>query len=117
MEHDPNTDLDGIPFTSEKAREVWHNSFGVVSEHSDCCGATIHFADYARQPSDYGWHIDHIKPKYEGGKDDLPNLRPLHYKNNLAKGKTYPGPWKCGKKGIGLIGLGYPPDTCTEEIA
>ena len=31
----------------------------------------------------YGWEIDHIKPKKDGGSDDLSNLRPLQWEANL----------------------------------
>lgn len=48
----------------------------------DSCGAWIRFSDYGNRQSKYGWEIDHITP---GGPDYLSNLRPLQWKNNLAR--------------------------------
>ena len=47
----------------------------------DDCGAWMNRSAYGKQ-IDYGWQIDHISP---GGNDDLSNLRPLQWKNNLDK--------------------------------
>jgi hypothetical protein len=48
----------------------------------DKCGAWMGFAYYGKQDSEYGWHIDHIDPD---GSDDLDNLQPLQWRNNIAK--------------------------------
>ena len=58
----------------------------------DDCGAWIRYQDYGDRSSEtnYGWEIDHIKPRSDGGSDDITNLRPLHWANNLAKSDNYP---------------------------
>ena len=40
--------------------------------------------------SEYGWEIDHIKPKSMGGSDDESNLIPMHWRNNVCKANNYP---------------------------
>lgn len=48
-------------------------------------GAWMFRPDYGNRRSIYGWEIDHIAPVAHGGMDGLPNLRPLHWKNNASK--------------------------------
>lgn len=47
----------------------------------DACGALIMRDKYGMH-NPFGWEIDHIFPQSLGGKDDLDNLRPLHYQDN-----------------------------------
>lgn len=51
----------------------------------DSMGLAIRYSDYGNTDSEYGWHIDHIIPKDKYGSDDITNLQPLHWKNNLQK--------------------------------
>ena len=64
----------------------------------DACGAWIKRSEYGNHESPFGWEIDHIFPV---GKlrlyrvppslvDDVKNLRPLQWKNNISKGADYP---------------------------
>lgn len=48
----------------------------------DICGATIKRSEYGNRNSEYGWEIDHIDPN---GSDNLINLQPLQWKNNVEK--------------------------------
>jgi len=36
--------------------------------------------------SPYGWEIDHIFPVSRGGLDVFPNVRALHWRNNVRRG-------------------------------
>ena len=51
----------------------------------DAFGTAISFAAYGDRDSDSGWEIDHIVPVADGGDDLLSNLRPLHWKANVAR--------------------------------
>ncbi len=52
-------------------------------------GKLIRRASYGTE-GEYGWEIDHIRPKSKGGSNDIRNLRPLHWKDNRKKGNKYP---------------------------
>ena len=45
----------------------------------------IKYDEYGNRDSKYGWEIDHIKPAKDGGNDELSNLRPLQWKNNVER--------------------------------
>lgn len=68
-----------------KARFV-DNTNEAKGYRKDDCGAWIHRDAYGNRNSQYGWEIDHIKPKALGGSDHISNLRPLQWQNNAAKG-------------------------------
>jgi hypothetical protein len=48
----------------------------------DSMGTPIRFSDYGDRNSQHGWEFDHIDPN---GSDDLSNLQPLNWRNNVAK--------------------------------
>lgn len=51
----------------------------------DAYGNNISFAAYGNRNSDYGWEVDHIVPVALGGTDAFSNLRPLHWRANVAR--------------------------------
>ncbi len=56
----------------------------------DFSGAWISRNAYNDRNSVLGWEIDHIYPKSKGGGNHWVNLRPINWKNNIAKGDDYP---------------------------
>lgn len=52
----------------------------------DSYGSWMRYSDYGNRDSKYGWEIDHIVPQSKGGTDDLSNLQPLQWENNVRKG-------------------------------
>ena len=48
----------------------------------DECDAWIKRSEYGNRNSQYGWEIDHISPE---GSEDVSNLRPLQWQNNVDK--------------------------------
>ena len=51
----------------------------------DIFGARIKRTERGNRKSSYGWEIDHIITKKDGGKDILSNLRPLQWENNVKR--------------------------------
>lgn len=87
-------------YTKEELRKVWEKASIIMGNDPDIfrkdkAGAWIRWSDYGKTEikTNYGWHIDHKKPKSKGGNDDLENLQPLHWANNEAKADNYPN-WK-----------------------
>lgn len=83
-----------MSFSKEMIQAVWEKGRIVGKDYAnewrkDQCGAWINRSEYGSRTSIYGWEIDHISP--EGG-DILSNLRPLQWKNNVAKSE---GRLKC----------------------
>lgn len=84
-----------------KIQKVWNKGKSVQNNDLDMwkkdqCGAWIKRMEYGNRNSQYGWEIDHISPE---GIDDLSNLRPLQWKNNLDKSE---GRLKCNVTAKGV---------------
>lgn len=76
-----------MAWQEELIKEVWKKGKIVKGNdknrwRKDQCGAWIGFKEYGNRDSQYGWEIDHISP---GGGDQLSNLRPLQWQNNVDK--------------------------------
>ncbi len=87
-------------YSEETVKAVWGKGIEIPGYNSDLhrediCGAIMTYSEHGNRDSKYGWEIDHINPH---GSDDLSNLRPLQWKNNLAKGDKRDGYWVCAVK-------------------
>ena len=76
-----------MSFSKKTIQDVWEKGTVVANNdprrwRKDQCGAWISRSQYGNRDSQYGWEIDHISP---GGEDNLSNLRPLQWQNNLDK--------------------------------
>jgi len=65
------------------------------TDRKDTCGAHMKKSEYGNTNSKYGWEIDHIRPKANGGGDELSNLQPLQWENNRSKGDSFPAYGYC----------------------
>ena len=70
----------------------------------DDFGAWIGFSAYGKRGTPYGWEVDHIEPKEQGGADVLSNLRPLQWLNNVNRsvGKYTHAVWSESDHNVGV---------------
>ena len=107
MSHrESNTKRSGSPWTEKEKERVWINtractrgtSVNCLVEDDDIiedkCGAEIQYSEHGKK-TDKGWHIDHIHPVSEGGRDDWDNLQALQWRNNLSKGDKEWSDFEC----------------------
>lgn len=81
-----------MSFDEDMIQKVWEKGTVVPNYdedkyRKDQCGAWIQRDKHGDRNHKWGWEIDHIDP--DGG-DELSNLRPLQWENNVAtsdKGK------------------------------
>ena len=78
-----------MSFSEGKKQKVWEKGKSVPPNdpkvwRKDQCGAWIKRSEHGNRESKFGWEIDHIDAK---GGDDLSNLRPLQWENNVATGE------------------------------
>jgi len=79
-----------MSFSEQTIQKVWEKGTVVPNYdpnvwRKDQCGAWIKRSSHngrRENPVDFEWEIDHINPH---GGDDISNLRPLQWKNNLDK--------------------------------
>jgi hypothetical protein len=79
-----------MSLSKDTIEQVWKKgaavqSFNPTMWRKDQCGAWISRNEYGNRKSPYGWEIDHITPRSQGGSDHLSNLRPLQWENNVRK--------------------------------
>lgn len=75
--------------SSQLKDHVWAKATFIIGHDSsewrkDECGAWIKYSEYGNRSSQFGWEIDHIAP---GGPTIIDNLRPLQWRNNIAKSR------------------------------
>jgi len=80
--------------SKKKIDEVWDKASVIKNKdpevwRKDPLGNVIRKGSYGTQ-GEYGWEIDHKKPKEKGGTDDPRNLQPLHWEENREKSDKYP---------------------------
>lgn len=79
-----------MAFSEAEISAVWAKGQIVANNdpnlwRMDECGAWISRGAYGNRNSQYGWEIDHITPVSRGGGDELSNLRPLQWQNNVYR--------------------------------
>jgi hypothetical protein len=76
-----------MAWSDDVIQKVWEKGRVVEGNdkkrwRKDECGAWIGHQEYGNSESQYGWEIDHISPS---GGDQLSNLQPLQWENNVDK--------------------------------
>ncbi len=82
-------------FSEEIIKSVWQKAIVQANNdpdifRKDYAGAWIKRSEYGNRNSDYGWEIDHIKPIKKNGTDEIDNLCPLNWHNNVKKDEDFP---------------------------
>ncbi len=85
-----NTNKDGNAWTQKQIEQVWGKGiliphFSPESWRLDKCGVIIKFDEFGNENSEYGWEIDHIISVSNEGNDNIENLQPLNWINNVVK--------------------------------
>lgn len=86
-------------YSSQLIEKMWleaaiEQGFNPEIWRKDFAGAWIR-RDHYNIRSRYGWRIDHIRPLQNGGTDELNNLQPIHWRNDVQKGVNYPNFTTC----------------------
>lgn len=76
--------------TEDLKLSVWSKWAIIENYHNkkyrqDQCWAWMTYWEYWNRNSPYGWEIDHITPQSIWWNDNLSNLRPLQWENNISK--------------------------------
>ncbi len=79
-----------MAFSDEDIQKVWEKGSVVPNYDAnvwrkDQCGAWIFRSEHGNRSSVFGWEVDHITPQSNNGTDNLSNLRPLQWENNVRK--------------------------------
>jgi len=100
MARQQNTNRNGGAWTPLQINSVWQKGIEIHGLNKDIwrkdkCGFKMKFQEHGNRKSSEGWEIDHIKAVANGGGDEILNLQPLNWNNNVSKSdKT---DWKCGQ--------------------
>jgi hypothetical protein len=66
----------------------------------DCLGNLVRFSDYGNRHSPFGWELDWIVPRVNGGSNDPDNLQALHWRATAARGENVPAGLKSGTNAV-----------------
>src|SRR5258706_437837 len=66
----------------------------------DCLGNLVRFTDFGNRHSPFGWELDHIVPRANGGGTDSQNLQALHWRANAARGENIPAGLRSGTNAV-----------------
>jgi hypothetical protein len=90
MERRTNTDKDGHAWPEATRVLVWEKGDPIPNYPEDIWrvdryGSVIQYAEYGNRDSKFGWVIDHIVSVSKDNLDEMHNLQPLHWVNNLTQ--------------------------------
>jgi hypothetical protein len=66
----------------------------------DCLGNLVRFSDYGNRHSPFGWELDHIVPRMNGGTSDAENLQALHWRATAARADNVPAGLKSAANSV-----------------
>ena len=79
-------------FSKEVVQRVWEKAKKIHGQDPDKYRLdpykTLIYRYSYGKTSKMGWEIDHIKPRSEGGSDDIRNLQALHFSKNRSLGNS-----------------------------
>jgi len=78
-------------YSEEDKREIWKKRKDPKTETTgyDSYLRKIHWEEYGARTR-FGWRLDHIIPKSQGGADSVENMRPLHWKSSEGNPNLLP---------------------------
>ncbi len=93
-----NTDRNGGSWSESTKKAVWNKGKEIPDYSADVwrwdkCGKVMKYSEHGNRDSEYGWEIDHINPVSNGGSDNIGNLQPLNWSNNVDKADKLN--WSC----------------------
>jgi hypothetical protein len=68
----------------------WKRYYGDQEWAMDYANRLICLDAYGDLENIFGWNLDHIRPKSQGGKDNAENIIPVHYATNMEKDDKFP---------------------------
>ncbi len=79
-----------VEICRELAMSIWKKTYGKATKAKDFAGREMDKGAYDQRGSKFGWNLDHILPKSQGGKNSESNLICCHIQTNDEKANKYP---------------------------